>query len=126
MNLIKRFLIMTKRHWSSLFLAVFGIIGAALLNLVTPDIVRRLTASLSVDGNMTTRLPKLWRAHSQTLYQPTTAPCRRTLHKKQPLKVVYPPLIHILITKYFSQALVIIMIALFNHKICWYIYHNGW
>lgn len=56
MNLIKRFLLMTKRHWSSLFIAVAGIIGAALLNLVTPDIVRRLTASLSLDGNMTTDL----------------------------------------------------------------------
>lgn len=56
MNLIRRFLIMTKRHWGSLLFAVLGIIGAALLNLVTPDIVRRLTASLSIDGNLTTRL----------------------------------------------------------------------
>ncbi len=56
MKLISRFLIHSKRHWGTLFLAVLGIIGAALLNLVTPDIVRRLTASLAIEGGMSTDL----------------------------------------------------------------------
>ena len=48
MKLLKRFLHLTRKHWGTLFLAVLGIIGAALLNLVTPEIVRRLIASLSL------------------------------------------------------------------------------
>jgi ABC-type multidrug transport system fused ATPase/permease subunit len=37
---------MARKYWGTLFLAALGIIGAALLNLVTPEIVRRLTGTL--------------------------------------------------------------------------------
>ena len=50
----KRLFIMAKKHWGTLFFASLGIIGAALLNLVTPEIVRRLTSSLTVDGSVQT------------------------------------------------------------------------
>lgn len=45
-----RLLLMAKRHWGTLAVASLGIIGAALLNLVTPEIVRKLTASLEMPG----------------------------------------------------------------------------
>ncbi len=45
-----RLLLMAKRHWGTLAIACLGIIGAALLNLVTPEIVRKLTASLELPG----------------------------------------------------------------------------
>jgi len=57
MKLLSRFLLMTRKHWGTLFVAVLGIIGAALLNLVTPEIVRRLIASLSSPANSTSGLP---------------------------------------------------------------------
>jgi ATP-binding cassette subfamily B protein len=42
---------MARKYWGTLLLAVTGIIGAALLNLVTPEIVRRLTGTLTAgDG----------------------------------------------------------------------------
>ena len=52
MNFTKRLLVMARKHWRTLAFATFGIIGAALLNLVTPEIVRRLIASLSIDGGV--------------------------------------------------------------------------
>ena len=52
----KRFLLMARRHWGVLALAIFGMVGAALLNLVTPEIIRRLTASLAKPETMTTQL----------------------------------------------------------------------
>lgn len=57
MKLLRRFLRLTRKHWSTLFLAVLGIIGAALLNLVTPEIVRRLIASLSLSATSNSSLP---------------------------------------------------------------------
>jgi len=57
MKLLSRFLLMTRKHWGTLFVAVLGIIGAALLNLVTPEIVRRLITSLSSPANSSSGLP---------------------------------------------------------------------
>ncbi|MDR2618966.1 MAG: hypothetical protein LBC62_08860, partial [Treponema sp.] len=37
---------MVRKYWGTLLLAIFGILGAALLNLVTPEVVRRLTKTL--------------------------------------------------------------------------------
>ena len=56
MGFTKRLLIMARRHWGTLALASLGIFGAALLNLVTPEIVRRLTASLYIEGGTTESL----------------------------------------------------------------------
>ena len=51
MNFSKRLLLMARKHWPTLGLAVLGLVGAALLNLVTPEIIRRFTAALSLpDG----------------------------------------------------------------------------
>ena len=44
MGFTGRLMKMARRHWGTLLIAVLGIIGAALLNLVTPEITRRLTA----------------------------------------------------------------------------------
>lgn len=46
MKLIKRFLQMARSYWGVLVWAVIGLIGASLMGLVTPEIVRRLTGSL--------------------------------------------------------------------------------
>ncbi len=46
MKLAKRFVRMARPYWGVLAVAVLGLVGAALLNLVTPEIVRRLTARL--------------------------------------------------------------------------------
>ena len=48
MKMARRFLIMAKKHWGELALAIFGLLGATLMNLVTPEIVRRVTAYLSL------------------------------------------------------------------------------
>lgn len=48
MKMAKRFLIMAKKHWGELALSVFGLLGATMMNLVTPEIVRRVTAYLSL------------------------------------------------------------------------------
>ena len=53
MNFTKRLLLMARKHWGTLVIAACGIVGAALLNLVTPEIVRRLTASLEIEGGLT-------------------------------------------------------------------------
>ncbi|MDR0929374.1 MAG: ABC transporter ATP-binding protein/permease [Oscillospiraceae bacterium] len=46
-----RLLRMARKHWGTLLVAVAGLIGASVMNLVTPEIVRRLTASMgSVAG----------------------------------------------------------------------------
>ena len=57
MGFTARLILMAKRHWGTLAVACLGIIGAALLNLVTPEIVRRLTASLELPGGANTQLP---------------------------------------------------------------------
>lgn len=56
MNFTKRLLLMARKHWGTLVIAACGIIGAALLNLVTPEIVRQLTASLETEGGLTVQL----------------------------------------------------------------------
>lgn len=44
MKLAKRYFLMARRHWGKLAVTVLALIGAALLGLVTPEVVRRLTA----------------------------------------------------------------------------------
>ena len=56
MGFTKRLILMAKKHWGTLLIAVLGIIGTSLLNLVTPEIVRRLTAALGSEGQLTDRL----------------------------------------------------------------------
>lgn len=56
MNFTKRLLVMARKHWGTLAIATLGIIGAALLNLVTPEIIRRLIASLSVPNGVDSKL----------------------------------------------------------------------
>lgn len=53
MKLAKRFIRMARPYWGVLAIAVLGLIGAALLNLVTPEIVRRLTAQLGSPESLT-------------------------------------------------------------------------
>ncbi|MCL2055964.1 MAG: ABC transporter ATP-binding protein/permease [Oscillospiraceae bacterium] len=55
MRLTKRLVLMARGHWGLLGIAVAGVIGAALLNLITPEIVRRLTASLLEPGGIDER-----------------------------------------------------------------------
>jgi ATP-binding cassette subfamily B protein len=55
MILILRLLRMARKHWGTLFLAVLGIIGAALLNLATPEVVRRLTRALAPGSSIQDR-----------------------------------------------------------------------
>jgi hypothetical protein len=43
MKLVLRILHMARKCWGTLSLAAAGIVGAALLNLVTPEVVRRLS-----------------------------------------------------------------------------------
>jgi ABC-type multidrug transport system fused ATPase/permease subunit len=51
MGMMIRLLRMARKHWGTLLVAVAGLIGASVMNLVTPEIVRRLTASMgSVAG----------------------------------------------------------------------------
>lgn len=56
MKLIKRFLQMARPYWGVLVWAVIGLIGAALMGLVTPEIVRRLTGSLQDLGSLTVEM----------------------------------------------------------------------
>jgi len=50
MNSTAKLILMAKKHWHTIGLASVGIIGAALLNLITPAIVRNLTANLTDNG----------------------------------------------------------------------------
>ena len=56
MKLLKRLVILARQYWTTLFFASLGIIGASLLNLVTPEIVRRLTASLTSESGVDVNL----------------------------------------------------------------------
>ena len=47
MKLVKRLLAMASNHIGTMLFAAFGIVGAALLNLVTPALMRSFTASIS-------------------------------------------------------------------------------
>ena len=61
MGFTRRLILMARKHWGTLLIAILGIIGTSLLNLVTPEIVRRLTASLGSGGQLTDR--QIGRAH---------------------------------------------------------------
>ena len=50
MNPTAKLILMAKKHWRTLGVATAGIICAALLNLITPAIVRELTAKLTGGG----------------------------------------------------------------------------
>ena len=52
--MIKRLLIIAKPWWGSLLVTVLALIGSSLLNLVTPEAVRRLTALLAEPEKLTT------------------------------------------------------------------------
>lgn len=51
--MIKRMLKLARPWWGSLFMTVLCLIGSSLLNLVTPEVVRRLTALLGTPENLT-------------------------------------------------------------------------
>jgi len=52
MGYVKRVLLLARQHWGTLIIAAFGVLGAALLNLVTPAVVRNLIASLETGEAM--------------------------------------------------------------------------
>ncbi len=52
MKELRRFIIMAKPFWGTMVLTVFALIGVSVVSLVTPEMVRRLTASLT-DGSAT-------------------------------------------------------------------------
>ncbi|MBQ2721003.1 MAG: ABC transporter ATP-binding protein, partial [Clostridia bacterium] len=47
MKLAKRFILMAKSHWGEIIITVISLIGVSALSLVTPEIIRRMTAVLS-------------------------------------------------------------------------------
>ena len=47
MQLTKKLILMAKKYWRTIGFASVGIVGAALLNLITPAIVRALTGALT-------------------------------------------------------------------------------
>ena len=51
MHLTKKLILMAKKYWRTIGFASVGIVGAALLNLITPAIVRALTGAL-MEGNI--------------------------------------------------------------------------
>ncbi len=53
--MVKRLLVMARKHWGTLLIAVFGLVGASALNLVTPGIIQQLTRALQIPETMTTR-----------------------------------------------------------------------
>jgi len=55
MNLTKRLILMAKKYWPTIGAASLGTIGAALLTLITPMVVRQLTQTLT-DGNITVHI----------------------------------------------------------------------
>ncbi|MGN1450692.1 MAG: ABC transporter ATP-binding protein [Eubacteriales bacterium] len=61
MKMIARILVIGKKHLPTLGLALLGVLGAAALNLVAPEIMRRLTASLE-GGELTVNLLAVYAA----------------------------------------------------------------
>jgi len=53
MQTILRLVKMARRWWGPLILATLGVLGTALLGLVTPEVVRRFTAVISTPGELT-------------------------------------------------------------------------
>ncbi|MCL2158840.1 MAG: ABC transporter transmembrane domain-containing protein, partial [Oscillospiraceae bacterium] len=65
MNFTLRLVLMAKKHWKTIAFGTLGIIGASLLNLVTPAVVRNLTGSLlegGESGPVNTRLLVIYSA----------------------------------------------------------------
>ena len=56
MQWVLRLVRMARREWGFLALSVLGLLGAAAMNLVTPGIVRSLTASLASPGSLSERM----------------------------------------------------------------------
>lgn len=56
MGLNKKLFLMAKKHWRTLIFSILGITGAAVLNLITPGIVRSLTAALETPDGISTEL----------------------------------------------------------------------
>ena len=56
MKLAKRLLKMARPYWGVMAAAVVGLIGAAMMGLVTPEVVRRLTRSLKDPATMTVQV----------------------------------------------------------------------
>jgi ATP-binding cassette subfamily B protein/subfamily B ATP-binding cassette protein MsbA len=52
MKIAKRFILMAKKYWGVLVIATVGLVGAAILNLVTPEIVRRMIALIQNPENI--------------------------------------------------------------------------
>ena len=50
MRLTKRLILMARKYWRTIGIASIGIVGAALLTLVTPAVVRNLTEKLTEDN----------------------------------------------------------------------------
>ena len=53
MKALTRFILMAKKYWGRLLLATIGLIGAAILNLFTPEIIRRMIKVLDTPDNLT-------------------------------------------------------------------------
>lgn len=49
-------MLLARKYWGNIAIATLGLIGAAILNLVTPELVRRLTAALQIPGKLTVEL----------------------------------------------------------------------
>jgi len=47
MKLAKKFILMAKSHWGEIIITVIALIGVSALSLVTPEVIRRMTAVLS-------------------------------------------------------------------------------
>ncbi len=56
MKLVKRLLTLASNHIGTMIFACVGIIGAAILNLVTPWLLREFTASLEMPDGLTSKL----------------------------------------------------------------------
>lgn len=54
--MIRRFMLMARKHWGTLIFACFGLLGATLLSLVTPGLIRQMTASLDSGGTVDMKL----------------------------------------------------------------------
>ena len=58
---VKRLILAGQEALGTLAIAVDGLVGAALLNLVTPEMVRRLTSALESDrGFSRILIPGMW------------------------------------------------------------------
>jgi len=53
MKLLKRLLIMARRHWPTMLIAAIGVLIASVMNLITPYIIRNFTAVLETPENIT-------------------------------------------------------------------------